>query len=171
MRHLHTHYINVPIFYLHFKKLSWTNFCCFSFDIQIQVPTTVSTETKEKIGGKRNEKKYNKKPSEYELCSKILDQNRKEDILYWDTHVCVCACVFFETWPGPFISSQLVNRLMHHHFKHYYVHNALWHLVMRVRACLHVCIRVSVRAFQFRPSEVCLLLLYSKYQLGSNKLP
>lgn len=83
-------------------------------------------------------------------------------------HMCVRA---FGTWPSPFISSQLVNRLMHHHFKHYYVHTALWHLVMSVRVCLHVCICVCAHTFQFRPSEACLPLLYSKYQLGCNKLP
>lgn len=83
----------------------------------------------------------------------------------------VLVCVSFRPWPSPFISSQLVNRLMHHHFKHYYVHTALWHLVMRVRVRPHWGIRICAHTFQFCPSEAVMPLLYSKYQPGGNKLP
>lgn len=36
-------------------------------------------------------------------------------------------------------------------------------------ACVRLCLCAHI--FQFCPSEACLLLLYSKYQLGGNKLP
>lgn len=86
-------------------------------------------------------------------------------------HMCVCVCVYFQDMAKLFIRSQLVNRLMHHHFKHYYVHSALWHLVMSVCVFLHACICVCAHTFQFHPSEAGLPLLNSKYQLGGNKLP
>lgn len=87
---------------------------------------------------KNNVVEQKKKKSESEI---IREEKVFEDITSGrrgGNIVLGCVCVCFRPWPGPFISSQLVNRLMHHHFKHYYVHTAPWHLVMSVRVRPHL---------------------------------